>query len=454
MMVRKNSYTRKLLVFLTLCFALQGNSCLAKENQKKDSVYSIPAELTPVSKWANGFTADGADKYRLAYSAADYVVGNDITAFAFLNISEVLPVMVIPRGEGQVARLDSRPMPRIADVVATTDLGTMPLSKAMADPRSRMQAIAVLHKGQIVYESYPGMPKTMKHVWNSASKTITGLMIHLLADEGLIDLKAPVSEYLAFTKGSPISGIKVEDVLHQRSGLDFEETQANIQNPEHPLGRILASAMTARGVPRGAGIKDVVTEVKARRPPNTAFEYSTFNTQILGFIVEEVTGKPWNRVVSERIWSKGGMEGDGFLGLSSAGEGMHGGIFASTLRDFARYALLFTPSWNVVAKERVVPENYLETVYAAVNPEIYRVAHQGQRMVKAFGENDAPKGTSYQWDAIFADGDLYKAGLGGQAIYVSPQTDTVVVYFSTTWQNSLSMISYARAIVKQEFRKK
>ena len=72
--------------------------------------------------------------------------------------------------------------------------------------------------------------------------------------------------------------------------------------------------------------------------------------------------------------------------------------------------------------------------------------------VKAFGEDDAPKGQSYQWDAVFEDGDLYKAGLGGQALYVSPETDTVVVYFSTTWQNSLSMISYARAIVQQKFR--
>lgn len=415
------------------------------------SAYTIPDDLTPVSEWADGFTADEADKFRLAYSAADYIVGNDVTAFTYLNISEVLPTMVIPRG-GQVANLESKPFPKIADVVATTDLGVMALSKAVADPRSRMQAIAVLHKGKIVYEAYPGMPSTMKHVWNSASKTITGLMIHLLAEEGLVDLKAPVSKYLDFTERSPIGGITVEDVLHQRSGLDFEETQANFQNPNHPLGRMLAAAMTARGVPRGVGVKDVVTEVKAIRPPNTAFEYSTFNTQILGFIVEEVTGKPWNRAVSERIWSKGGMEGDGLLGLSSAGEGLHGGIYASTLRDFARYGLLFTPSWKVVAKERVVREDYLETVYAAVNPTIYRVAFQGKRMVKAFGENDAPMGTSYQWDAIFEDGDLYKAGLGGQAIYVSPETDTVVVYFSTTWQNSLSMISYARAIVKKLFR--
>ena len=452
--MRKNSYTRKWFVFLTLCFALQGNSLPAQENQKKVSTYSIPAELTPVSKWAKGFTADEAENFRKAWNAAEFSKGSDLTAFAYLNISEVLPTVLIGRGSGPVSALKSDPMPRIADVVATTDLGTMPLSKAMADPRSRMQAFMVLHKGKIVYETYPGMQPDSKHVWASSSKTITGLLIYMLASEKLVDLKAPVSKYLAFTKGSPLGGIKVEDLLHMRTGLDYEETHANINNPKHPVAQAFGAALTARGVPTGPGMRELVVKVKPRRPPNTAFEYSTYNTQMLGDIVEKVTGMPWNRVVSERIWKHAGMDGDGLLAISAAGEPLTGGIYSATLRDFGRYGLLFTPSWSVVAKQRVVPEDYLKSVYAAVNPDIYLKAFQGPRMVKAFGANDAPKGTSYQWDAIFADGDLYKAGLGGQAIYVSPQTDTVVVYFSTTWQNSLSMISYARAIVKQEFRKK
>ncbi|MBK1790027.1 hypothetical protein [Persicirhabdus sediminis] len=103
------------------------------------------------------------------------------------------------------------------------------------------------------------------------------------------------------------------------------------------------------------------------------------------------------------------MEGDGLLGLSSAGEGLHGGAFASSLHDCARFGLLFTPSWNVVAEERVVPEDYLDAVYAAVNAGIYGKGFQGPRMIRSFGEDDPPKGTSYQWDAIFADGDLYKS---------------------------------------------
>ena len=361
--------------------------------------------------------------------------------------------MTIARG-GAVSELVASPMPDIADIVATTDLGTMSLAEAMADPRSRMQAIAVLHKGEIVFERYPGMPSEMKHSWNSSSKTITGLMIHILEEDGLIDLKAPASSYLAFTKGSPIGAITVEDVLHHRSGLDFEESQANFQNPDHPLGKFLASAMTARGEPVGPAATELVVDVEATKPPNTAYEYSTFNTQILGFIVEEVTGKPWNIAVSERIWSKSGMEGEALLALSAAGEGLSGAVFASTLRDFARFAILFTPSWNAVADERIVSETFFEKTYAAMNRDIYQEGYLGPRLIQGFGEEGSPVAGAYQWDAIFEDGDLYKGGLGGQAIYVSPETDTAVVYFSTTWQNSLSLTAYARAIVNQKFRQK
>ena len=55
-------------------------------------------------------------------------------------------------------------MPKIGDVVATTELGTMTLKEAIADPRSRLQAIAVVHKGKIVYEEYPGMPRDSLHL--------------------------------------------------------------------------------------------------------------------------------------------------------------------------------------------------------------------------------------------------------------------------------------------------
>jgi hypothetical protein len=42
---------------------------------------------------------------------------------------------------------------------------------------------------------------------------------------------------------------------------------------------------------------------------------------------------------------------------------------------------------------------------------------------------------------VFADGDIYKSGFQGQGLYVSPETDTVVVFFSTTYND---LPAYAR----------
>ena len=45
-----------------------------------------------------------------------------------------------------------------------------------------------------------------------------------------------------------------------------------------------------------------------------------------------------------------------------------------------------------------------------------------------------------------SDGDIFKAGVGGQGIYISPATDTVVAWFSTSDGNNQEE-AMARAIV-------
>ena len=416
-----------------------------------DQPYAIPDGLTPVSDWASGFSAEEAERFRTGYRAQDFWSGTDGTVFTYLNLSEVLNTMAVPR-DGPVAALEEAPMEAVAEVVATTQLGTMPLSEAIADPRSRLQAMAVIHKGKIVFETYPGMQPYQNHSWNSASKPISGLLIHQLVQEGRIDLDNSVASYLPFTSGHPVGAVSVRDVLHQRTGLNYEETNASISDPTHPIGYGFARALAGRNEPVTLSIREALPQVGVLREPGTAFQYSSYNTQILGLIVEAVTGQPLSAVISTRIWRQAGMEGDALLGLSSAGEALGAGVFSSRLRDFARFGMLFTPSWSMVSRQRIVPETYLADVYAAADPGIYLEGFQGNRMVAGFGDAGAPYGAAYQWDAVFEDGDLFKPGINGQALYISPQTDTVVVYYSTTFANSLYLIAYPRAIVNGLFR--
>lgn len=411
------------------------------------SSYKIPDHLTPLSKWKNGYSADETMKFRRSYEGSALIEAGDIGAYASRRISEFLNTAVIHR-DGPVAQLKSKPLSAISGVVATTDLGKMTLQDMMNDPRSRIRALAVVHKGKLVFEKYTGLRPWDNHAWASAAKSINGLLIHMLHKEGRLDLKATVGSYLPELADTAWGTIPVSEVLHQRSGLDIRE--GSLGEPGHPTTQFYATFSGGRSLPKDASFLDSIKSAKKLREPGKLFEYSSMNTYVLGMILQKVTGKPFSDLVTERIWSKAGMEGDALLGLSPTGEPSAFGVFSSRLRDLARYGMLFTPSWNVVASEPLVSKDYFSKVYAASKPDIFRGTNLGDRLVKGFG--DIPMGASYQWDAVFADGDIYKSGRTGQGLYISPKTDTVVVWFSSAYKNTLWVHAYAREIVNQVFR--
>jgi CubicO group peptidase (beta-lactamase class C family) len=287
------------------------------------------------------------------------------------------------------------------------------------------------------------------HVWASNAKSLNGILFHQLEEEGKIDLSATVSAYLPELKETAWSKVSVENVLHHRSGLDISEYR--LGTPGHPMTLFYATLAGGDNLPKDASFMTSVKMAEKLREQGQMFEYSSINTYVLGLILERVTGKPFHDLVTERIWSKAGMEGDALLGLSPSGEPSAFGIFASRLRDMARYGMLYTPSWKVIAKERVVSENYLSKVYASRKPEVFLKEDLFvQRLIRGFG--NIKMGASYQWDVVFPDGDIYKSGRTGQCLYISPETDTVVVWFSSAYNNTLWVHAYAREIVKKLFR--
>ncbi len=444
----KSRLTSFLLLSTILFAVVPPGISLADAASRSNEKYTIPANVNPVWKWKEGYSDKETIYFRRAYTGEAAQEAGDVGSYAARNLSEVLPAAIIHRN-GPVATLKSAPDPEIARVVATTDLGTMTLGEMMKDPRSRMKAIAVVHKGKLVFEEYIGLRQWENHLWASAAKSIVGLLAHQMAEEGRLDLSAPVSTYLPELKETAWSAVPVGAVLHHRSGLDIGE--GSLGKPEHPITLFYAIMTGGAALPKDASLMAAVQKAAKVAEPGQAFEYSSINTYVLGITLERITGKPVHDLITERIWSKAGMEGDALLVLSPSGEPSIHGLFGSRLRDMARFGMLFTPSWSVVARKQVVSKTYLPKVYAASKPEIMAGNNMGDRMIKDFG--DVGMGESYQWDAVFPDGDIYKSGRTGQCLYISPETDTVVVWFSSTYQSTLWVHAYAREIVKKIFRK-
>jgi hypothetical protein len=131
------------------------------------------------------------------------------------------------------------------------------------------------------------------------------------------------------------------------------------------------------------------------------------------------------------------------VGVNLQGRASIYGMVSSRLRDLARYGMLYSPSWNVVATQPVVPPSLIDAIQKGCRPEIYASSGRAERTGQP---GDRPQCNSRQWDAVYADGDFYKGGARGQGLYISPGRDVVVGWYSTTMEGP--WMNYARAVAK------
>ena len=298
-----------------------------------------------------------------------------------------------------------------------------------------VDAFIVSHRGEIVFERYNTMRPQDKHITMSSCKVFGSTIMALLEEQGLIDVKKPVPEYLPELAGSDWDETTVEDVLDMANGLDSTEHDEPVQDTRTNPDR----AFFQWGVTLGIFINPdqqerdpfaVLRRMKRKYPGHTAFEYNSINPFVMNRINERLTGLPVNELFSEMIWSKIGAEHDFQLAVSTQGYPMLWGFAGLTLRDMNRFGMIFTPSWNKVSDERIVSESIVHMLQTTGDPAIYGKGYVGKEMEHNFPDETGLT-NRYMWDAIFTDGDMYKGGVGGQGLYVSPGRDLVINWFST-----------------------
>lgn len=117
----------------------------------------------------------------------------------------------------------------------------------------------------------------------------------------------------------------------------------------------------------------------------------------------------------------------------------------TTIEDMTKFGMLLTPSATKLGNGGVSKE-VITLIQDSGNPEAYGGGYVGKMMENSFS-NDTNIKNGYQFDAIFEDGDLFKAGVGGQGVYISPDKDLVISFFSTS-NGKNQEETYAREIAK------
>jgi len=235
-------------------------------------------------------------------------------------------------------------------------------------------AVAVSHQGNVLYKKAFGFANMEWGIPNetdtkfqiaSLTKSFTAVLIMQLVNEGKLDLQKPISTYLPDYPKENSDKINIHQLLTHTSGIPNVKSDKKVSRP-----------------------KDLVNQF-ANEPldfaPSTNFEYSNSGYTLLGFIIETVTGKPYQKVLNEKIFEPLKMENSGFykhrpiikkmssgystwypdyfdVDKSDESSAYSAGGLYSTVDDM----LLWN---NALTNESLLPKKYMDIIFAKHSPD-------------------------------------------------------------------------------------
>jgi CubicO group peptidase (beta-lactamase class C family) len=142
--------------------------------------------------------------------------------------------------------------------------------------------------------------------------------------------------------------------------------------------------------------------------------YKTAETNLVGVLVAEATGKPLAEYLSEKIWRGYGMERDAEWMIDDVGHEQGGCCIAATLRDYGRFGQFIIEGARINGKAIVAEDWHLDATRTQVST--------GERT-----------GYGYQrWTRD--DGTFEGRGIYGQTLHIDRSRRLVIVINSAIEQ--------------------
>ena len=412
----------KKTVFPILCLLPLLSSC----DSRLDATQDEPsAGKKPVSAFVSASSVEEVHQQlqKLPDNDIWWTVNGKDMAWNFKNLQRIFPTVTVYRN-GAVRELKQRPLQAIAEYMLDTPQGPMSFKSFIESEQSTTLGVVILHKGDIVFEDYPRMQDYEKPVYWSVAKVFVSTVLRILEERGEVDVSLPIERYIPELSESSFAGISVRNILDMATGLDCADEYTSRQSCYYRYSMAIGDGFRTEDAPDNPYDFAASMQVAKHAAPGQLFSYSGFNTFILAWLVEKLTDMPFQDAFTKEIWYQIGAEADAAYIAPRYGIPVTHGGFIAKMRDVARFGLLFTPSYGVVADHKIISDAYLDLLRYGGNPNLR--AKAGLPSV----EKSGIKHNIYQWDRIYSNDNFYKGGWAGQGLIVNPSRDVVAVFTS------------------------
>ncbi len=345
------------------------------------------------------------------------------TRWSYSNMRQLMPTSVVARGDAQPHALPRAERSDL-DEVRFQPIG---LSDSMTWAESLLanftDGILVLHRGHTVYERYFGVLEAhIPHIAYSVTKSLVATVASVLVHGGVLDEDALVPSYVPELKSSGYADATIRHLLDMTTGIDYNEDYADENSSVWQFSRAGLFRPRPPGYQGPESFRAYLQTLRKASPHGERFAYKTVNTDVLGWVLSRVTGKTVAALLREHLWSKLGVEQDGYFTVDPTGVEFAGGGFNATLRDLAKFGEMMRLNGHFNG-QRIVPAEVVADIRRGGSRAKFEPA--GYIMLP---------GWSYRamwWVSHNDHGAFTARGIHGQAIYIDPAAEMVIARFAS-----------------------
>jgi CubicO group peptidase (beta-lactamase class C family) len=344
--------------------------------------------------------------------------------WSFQHVREIIATADMSNDPDKVRKLSSAPQNKFADLAIKTEGGAYGMEAFLR--ATDTDGLLIMRGGRILYEFYDnGMGPDTPHILMSVSKSVLGLLAGILVQRGALNLDEQVMRWVPEVRATAYAGATVRDLLDMRAGIFFDEDYLTTSGP------IIEYRKAQNWDPLAPGEKPsdlrsfYASLVKKDGPHKGRFHYVSPNTDLLGWVIERATGKPYADLVSDLLWKPMGADRDAYITVDRLGAPRCAGGFCATTHDLARLGLLIAEGGRYAGKE-IIPPWWIDDI---LNGGDTRAWNEGD-FVKYFPH--MPIHYRSQWYVLRSDAPMmFGVGVFGQNVFIDPHNQIVIAKFSS-----------------------
>ncbi|WP_306349636.1 serine hydrolase domain-containing protein [Flavobacterium sp. '19STA2R22 D10 B1'] len=272
----------------------------------------------------------------------------------------------------------------------------------------------VIRNDTVLYEKYADgfTEKTLAPTF-SISKSMLSVMVGIALKDGNIkSLEDKITQYIPELKqNKAFNDITISNLLMMQSGLAYKEIQKSfISDVFSDEGKYYYTD----------DVKKELLQLQKDTVSGTKWKYKSVDPLLLGWVLEEATGKKIPAYFEEKVWKSIGAEQQASWGMDHEnGLTNTASKFQSSAIDLAKIGRLYLNKGNYDSIQ-ILPEDWISKSISIGN---------AKPLTSKYWQESTQ---NYLWwiPQQGEKGDYAAEGMGGQILYIDPKTNTIIVQFA------------------------